>query len=443
MFESLLDNILATAEPAHITQEEHNPQNINTGSRDEDLQKRIASIRSGSWDASEYRMTKEAFIAELVAADTPEARAKVEADLRIRALNRASLDTSNNRVNAAFAGRPAWHGLGVVVNRPMRSLEARTLAGLDWQTIKKNHFYDTPTGEKVDPHSFALVRSDTNALLGRCGTGYRPIHNEDGFDFLDETLAEFDARYESAGSLFGGKKAWMLVRLPNQDFDIAKGDLVQSYALFTLDHTGHGVNRCLPTTCRIECANTMRVACRNDQTGIKLSHRGDISKKISEARRVLGLSVTSIDQFRAISQEMTKVKVNVRHYASDVLDAVLDITEAQMHHKNDVLEATIAITNITRELARKEFDRKVERRGEILEDIFERYETDRCRPKGTLRAAFDAVTEHADHNRIAKQSKNPELRASRRFQSTLMGGAADQMKQEAYLQASEMVMLNA
>ena len=85
------------------------------------------------------------------------------------------------------------------------------------------------------------------------------------------------------------------------------------------------------------------------------------------------------------------------------------------------------------ELERKSFQRKIERRGEILEDIIMRYESATngvAGMRGTAWASLNAVSEHADHNNIGRRVGTVENRRSRRFESALMG-PADEMKQVA------------
>ena len=44
---------------------------------------------------------------------------------------------------------------------------------------------------------------------------YRIVQNEEAFQFTDDLLGE-GVTYETAGSLQGGKKVWMLAKLPEK-----------------------------------------------------------------------------------------------------------------------------------------------------------------------------------------------------------------------------------
>ncbi len=202
---------------------------------------RIASIQSGNWDAAEYGMTAAQAIANIEAAQTPEQMAAVESDMRKAAIIRASLDTTTGRVALMVAGKAAWHRLGVHIESATDSANAIVLAGLDWKVVKVPLSYRDSTGTiREQTESYALIREDTGAMLGGVGSRYAPIQNAQGFAFLDSVLGEFGARYESAGSIHGGRKVFMTVRLPGQDFSVNGTDEVQAYAVLFNPHDGSG-----------------------------------------------------------------------------------------------------------------------------------------------------------------------------------------------------------
>ena len=112
-----------------------------------------------------------------------------------------------------FSVREApWHGLGRIVMDAPASREALELAGLDWQVESRNIY--SGTGAMI-PGYRANVRSTDDAVLGVVSDRYRIVQNEEAFQFTDDLLGE-GVTYETAGSLQGGKKVWMLARLPRK-----------------------------------------------------------------------------------------------------------------------------------------------------------------------------------------------------------------------------------
>lgn len=440
---TLLDEVLdATTGGPTVVSEEHDTGKIDIGGgAAADLQRRIASIRSGGWDAAEYGVSAEAYIARLQAADTPEKREAIERDMRRRAISRAGLDTTGGRVALMVAGKPAWHKLGVNVADAVSSADALRLAGLDWRVEKQKLSYRHPLNNEPceAPGAFGIVRQDTGAMLGDVGRKYQCFQNADGFGMLDGVLGQFGAKYEAAGSLYGGRRVFMLVRLPKQAFAVGGRDQVEAFALFTNPHDGSGVAECFATSHRVECQNTLRVARNANKGGLRIRHSGNLKDRVKSAQTALGLTVQGFEDFARNANVLGRTPCpNINHFCNDVLDAVLDVTLADMKKGADLLAAALQVTEAERELERKSFARKIERRGEILEDMLNRYEQERCGfngQRGTAWAALNAVTESADHGKLAGRfTGDSETRMSRRFESILTG-SADEAKQVAYNRA--------
>ncbi len=359
-------------------------------------------------------------------------RDKIEKSMKEAAQRRAGLDTTNGKVRMMSAGKLPWHGLGVQVDKACSSAEAIRFAGLDWTVDKIRPSY-THNGKVMQSSGFDVVRMDTGDSLGTVGNRYTPIQNSQGFEFLDGVLQSFGAKYETAGSLYGGAKVWILAHLPGQDFVVNGGDEQKAYVLFENCHDGSGSGNVFPTSERVVCANTLRMASKDKDKGMSIRHTGSVKDKIKAAQKALGIAVEEFADYKETAEALYRKPLEIKHYAHDVLDAVLDITQAQANMGPDVLAAAIATTQASRELARKSFEQKIERRGEILADILERYESERCgigSIRGTAWSAFNAVTEHADHAKVGRQSQDPLTRMSRRFESVI-SGAADEMKQTA------------
>ena len=122
-----------------------------------------------------------------------------------------------------------WHGLGRIIMDAPASREALELAGLDWQVESRNIY--SGTGAMI-PGYRANVRSTDDAVLGVVSDRYRIVQNEEAFQFTDDLLGE-GVTYETAGSLQGGKKVWMLARLPRKY--LIAGDTQQINQLYSAD----------------------------------------------------------------------------------------------------------------------------------------------------------------------------------------------------------------
>ena len=134
-----------------------------------------------------------------------------------------------------------WHGLGTMVAEAPTSADALRLAGLDWQV---NSEPISVSGKEVAGYK-ANVRSSDEAVLGVVSDRYKVCQNTDAFEFTDN-LVGGEVRYETAGSLFGGKKIWLLAKLPDTEI---LGDKTEPYLCFTNSHDGTAAIRtfALPT----------------------------------------------------------------------------------------------------------------------------------------------------------------------------------------------------
>jgi len=448
LLDMVLENTTYTRGGASVVSENHDVSTIRVESNAIDAA--IGRLSGGrTWDAAEYGMTLAQAQAAFENANTPEARARVEADLRQRAIRRANLDVTNGRVSLMVAGKPAWHGLGVLIREACDSAQAIALAGLGWEADKLPLMFRNPrTGElEASKSAWSIVRRDTGIELGSVGSRYQPLQNAEGFQFLDKVLAEFGAKYEAAGALYGGKSVFMLVHLPAQQFRVSGTDVIEPYALFQNSHDGTGSAKCFPTSVRVECANTLRQACRaGDGRGLNIRHTGDLRTKVKDGQRALGVAVKEFETFKESAEVMVRSKIDEKTYFADLLDVACDVTAAEQRMgadalaRRDLVEAAVAITEAELKHKRKEYERKIDNRVATLEDILERYDSERCGTggmRGTAWAAFNAVTESADHGTLGGkvQGKDADTKLSRRFES-VVSGRADEVKQTAY----EMVM---
>jgi hypothetical protein len=92
-------------------------------------------------------------------------------------------------VEAMYANKPAWHGLGQIFDAAGTlapdSETAIELAHLDWNVCKEP--IALMDGRKVDDY-FALVRQDTRNALYVVGNEYEVLQNREAFAFLDRSF---------------------------------------------------------------------------------------------------------------------------------------------------------------------------------------------------------------------------------------------------------------
>ncbi|MCL2641729.1 MAG: DUF932 domain-containing protein, partial [Phycisphaerales bacterium] len=177
------------------------------------------------------------------------------------------IDTSTGQAAVFVTGTPAWHRLGRTIEQAATSADAINLAGLNWHVAQWPINATDPTSWLTTsaPDHVANVRTDTRSILGIVSKDYRVFQNADAFDFMDSLVGDKLAMFETAGSLKGGRKVWMLARIP-KEYRAGPDDLIKPYVLLVNSHDGTSSLRMLPTTVRVVCQNTLNLALREAGT---------------------------------------------------------------------------------------------------------------------------------------------------------------------------------
>lgn len=195
-----------------------------------------------------------------------------------------------------------WHGLGTIVSEAPSSSEALRLAGLDWEVEQQAIFTKSGVVEGFK----ANVRSTDKKALGVVSDRYKIIQNKDAFAFTDKLLGA-GVRYETAGSLQGGKKIWLLATLPKEY--IIAGERISPYLVFSNTHDGSGAVRVAITPIRVVCNNTLNLALNTATRSFSMVHTGDIRGKVNEAKQTLFMADQYMENLGREFERLRKVKV--------------------------------------------------------------------------------------------------------------------------------------
>ncbi len=197
-----------------------------------------------------------------------------------------------------------WHGLGTKVMETPTSKEALSLAGLDWKVLQEPIY--TENEELVEGYK-ANVRDNDRKVLGVVTDRYKVIQNEEAFAFTDELLGE-GVRYETAGTLQGGKKVWLLAHLPHEY--IISGERISPYLLFSNTHDGSGAIKAELTPIRVVCNNPLNLAMATAKRSWSMIHTGDIMGKMEEAKDTLFMAEKYIDSLGKEIENLRNKKIS-------------------------------------------------------------------------------------------------------------------------------------
>lgn len=225
-----------------------------------------------------------------------------------------------------------WHGIGTVVQNAPDSVEAVRLAGLDWKVGQ--HEMLTDNGIPVFGYK-ANVRDSDQRVLGVVSDRYQVVQNEEAFAFTDELLGE-GVRYETAGSLQGGRRTFILARLP-QRFIIA-GDEITPYFVIMNSHDGSCSVKAAMTPIRVVCQNTLNLALRTAKRAWTAKHTSNIMDRIDNARTTLQFAEKYMAEMGRGIDHLAHIKLSDRkamEYMSEFFPVTEDMSAAQK--KNNII----------------------------------------------------------------------------------------------------------
>jgi len=283
-----------------------------------------------------------------------------------------------------FAGETPWHRLGKEVAGLQTAREAVAVAGLDWE-VELLPIY-TKNGEYVEiTESKAVTRKTDHRVYGIVGSRYVPIQNNDAFQFFDQVIGTGKAVYETAGSLQGGKRIWILANLKGS-IEIA-GDEIKRYLLLTNSHDGSMALQMFWTPIRVVCWNTLQSAFASAGTRFYSKHTFNARHRIDAAQEILGLSIRFYDKWLGQAQRLVQYQLSAGEMPK-LLAASFGLTRA-----DEVISAVLKP--------------QIEKAEEL---IYIGRGQENPKIQGTAWQAFNGIAEFVDHYRIYRNGNTDESR---------------------------------
>lgn len=294
------------------------------------------------------------------------------------------ISVAGGRTEMAYAGEVPWHRLGTRVPPNARVTEAMRAAHLDWTVSKRSLAVPISGGSSVPVNptrAAAIVRDDLwnsghpdLALLEVAGGDYEPLQNTDAFAFVDPLIESGYGRFERAGTLGRGERAWVLLRLEHT-IRVAGSDQVDCYLLVSNTHDGRTGVEVKLTTVRLVCRNGLTMA-RSVGSCLHIPHDKDARGKLGIARAMLRHVNNRCQQLGSFFQALAQQQVS-----GDELAFFLDQTFPDPTEWDDAAGFEAAALN--RRLALMLFEDGTGNRMKGVE--------------GSLWAAINGVTELLDH----------------------------------------------
>lgn len=223
----------------------------------------------------------------------------------------------------SFAERRApWYGLGTDTSGKGSAETVLQQAGLDWNVIQRP--IRTDEGDSIPLKGYyANIRESDGKPLGIVRDRYQVVQNREAFSFID-SLAGEGVTFLQAGSFQGGKKVWILSRLP-EDYPLIDNK-VSPYIIFINSHDGTGSIKAAMTPVRVICQNMLNLALRNSVRCWSANHTGNIEGKLTDARNTLLYADHYMKELQREMEALRKI-ILTDTMAEELLDKLLPMED--------------------------------------------------------------------------------------------------------------------
>lgn len=299
-----------------------------------------------------------------------------------------------------YAGQEPWHGIGyrVPTNTFCASEAILAVPSLAASIEKRPVFFRATDGRLIEvPESCAVVRAHDERCYQIAGRDYGIVMPKDAFRAADA----LKLRYEVAGTMRDGARFWTLGKFST--VEVLPGDAVDQYLLFWGAHDGTAAIRMLPTTVRVVCANTARMAlAEGTNKGAYIRHTRHALERVEDAYEALAFAEQIAAKSVEESRRIAKLIMTPDRWRS-LLAAVVPANE-----KAERQTRTTNIRDQIRELSESG-------RGTEIPGV-----------RGTGWGALQAVVEWSNYHRSTRGAQdNPAAQAANRFESSLFGASAE------------------
>jgi phage/plasmid-like protein (TIGR03299 family) len=223
----------------------------------------------------------------------------------------------NGAYSFAYAGQPGWHGLGQVMQDGASVEEWAKAAGLAYQIKRARVMYGTaPEGHPLRQmmavgDRVVQFRSDTFDYLGIVSDGFHTVQPIEVLELFRDWADRGGVKIETAGALFNGREYFALARIGEDVAIDGATDKLAPYIYCKTACDGSSATETLPTSIRVVCKNTARLAMARD--GGKSSHNRQTHRSAFDqgaARSVIESASEAFEAYCRTARMLASVKVD-------------------------------------------------------------------------------------------------------------------------------------
>jgi phage/plasmid-like protein (TIGR03299 family) len=231
----------------------------------------------------------------------------------------------------AFTDRSVpWAKLGAVLDGgAVSAAEAAERGGLNFEVdLLPAGFPVEINGRKIwktVPRQRSVVRRDTNQFFAFVSNTYMPVQFNDAFAFMDS----INPNYVAAGTLGGGRQAFMVVELPQLgSFNFKIGGKLDQHQLYVILRSSHDRSKALEVSVmglRDKCMNALALQSftRNAQQRWSVRHVGSNPlEKLRAATATLSNAEAYAEEFKREARLLAEIQIEIDD-AKDLLRRLL------------------------------------------------------------------------------------------------------------------------
>ena len=237
-------------------------------------------------------------------------------------------------------GQAAWHRQGVVTEGTLPAREAFETADALFTVEKRELFFPRTTSDMGDEQlwqpteSFAVVRTDTQALLGVVSKQYEIVQNDSLLRMAEFIREEVDM--DCVIVLSDGAKVCFTATLRGAETDIVPGDTVKRRIVGYLGHDGKTGCGAKFTNIRVVCQNTLTAALGSSGAHSSITHKNGANNNFDALINSIDVARQDFVTECELMREFSRASMGFSQF-NEFVDEVYNIDEGQVFRKREKL----------------------------------------------------------------------------------------------------------
>ena len=216
-----------------------------------------------------------------------------------------------------------WHAIGKDVTECKSMEQVLRKSGLDYTVSKQPVYTQIIEGGTLvaAPNRFMTVNSN-GKMYDMVSDKFQLVQNREAFEFVDFMGDELS--YEKAGETQSGM-VYIIAKLPGVDI---LGDKFVPHVIFRNGFSGKIKITAAICPLRLVCQNQFNFAFKDTQNTVSIRHVGNAEAKLQEARDVLKLSASYMQELNKMAEQYAGIKLTPAQ-VDKVLDQMFPIIDRE------------------------------------------------------------------------------------------------------------------